>query len=276
MHDIAVVTAGARGIGRQIAVDLRAAGYTVVLGDSVAAKAQATAAEIGDDVVGIALDVTNRPSITEAIAYVEGTIGSITLWVNNADVTPAGRFIEHGPVRAQDAINVNFAGTVESTAAILPEFVARRSGTIINLSSTAAAAPPAGFAVYSGTKAAVLVFSDSLRREMVGSGVTIRVVVPQLVSWPIRAGMSESKWFFAAAPAAVSAAVLRAVTSRRFALTVPRRRNFVFHLFVALPIALRSRIAASASVSSLRQGEAPVERTNRQHVLPTPRQEDRI
>ncbi|MBT1669132.1 SDR family NAD(P)-dependent oxidoreductase [Curtobacterium flaccumfaciens pv. flaccumfaciens] len=253
-QDIAVVTGGARGIGRQVACDLRAAGCTIVIGDLVGAEARRTAAEIGDDVVGRALDVTDRRSVLALIDEVETAIGPITLWVNNAGIMPTGRFLDQDPSVMRDTIDVNYAGMVEATAAVLPLFVSRRSGTIVNLASATAVKPLAGLAVYSGAKAAVLAFSEALRRELIGSGVTVRVVLPNLVASPMGAGMTGATWFPSVPPSVVSRAVLRARVSRRFARTVPAHLGVVLRLLGLLPMPLRDRIDAALHADRLGMG----------------------
>lgn len=233
---VAVVTGGARGIGRRIAADLRAEGYTVVIGDLDEEATRATAAELGSGVTGVRLDITDRELVAATIDEIEGTIGPIAVWVNNAGIMPTGPFREQTPGLVQTVIDVDFAALVAVTGAILPRFLARGSGTIVNLGSATGIKPLAGLAVYSGAKAAVIGFSDALRRELRGTGVTVRVVLPNLVSSPMGAGITAPTLFPAVTTEKVSAAVIRATRQGPFAVTVPRVLSPVLRTARLLPI----------------------------------------
>ncbi|HQG68992.1 MAG TPA: SDR family NAD(P)-dependent oxidoreductase, partial [Rhodoglobus sp.] len=172
---IAVITGGARGIGRQLATDLLARGYRVVIGDLDQAATDATAAELGAGASAVRLDVTDRKNLAAVVAHVEATVGPIALWINNAGIMPTGPFRDQKMDVARAIIDINYAGVVEGTAAVLPGMLERHAGTIVNLASATGIKPLAGVAVYSGTKAAVIAFTQSLRRELRGTGVRLIV-----------------------------------------------------------------------------------------------------
>ena len=88
----AVSSGGARGIGRELAKDLKARGYDVVIGDLDLAATDATARELGDHATALQLDVTDRVLIATTIAHVESKLGPIDLRINNAGMMPTGRF----------------------------------------------------------------------------------------------------------------------------------------------------------------------------------------
>jgi NAD(P)-dependent dehydrogenase (short-subunit alcohol dehydrogenase family) len=89
---IAVITGGARGIGRQIAADLITRGYRVVIGDLDEEATRRTAAELGSAATAVRLDITDRALVAQTIEFVEKTIGPIAVWVNNAGIMPTGAF----------------------------------------------------------------------------------------------------------------------------------------------------------------------------------------
>jgi len=232
---VAVVTGGARGIGRQIAADLVVRGYRVVIGDLDEDATRRTATELGGAVSAVRLDITDRELVAKTIDFVESTIGPIAVWVNNAGIMPTGAFAGQDPALARAVVDVDYAALVEVTGAILPRFLSRNSGTLINLGSATGLKPLAGLAVYSGAKAAVIGFSDALRRELRGTGVTVRVVLPNLVSTAMGAGITPPRLSPAVTAEQVSRAVLRAIESGPFAVTVPRILGPVLRISRLLP-----------------------------------------
>ncbi|GAB3605650.1 SDR family oxidoreductase [Conyzicola nivalis] len=191
---VAVVTGGARGIGRATAAALIARGYRVVLGDLDLAVTRAT---------------------------VEETVGPIAVWINNAGIMPTGRFTDQGAALSGRVVDVNYRALVTVSGLVVARMLERGSGTVVNMASATATKPLAGLAVYSGTKAAVVAFSDSLRRELRGTGVRVRVVLPNLVATDLGAGITAPRGFSALTADDVAAATVRAIASRRFATTVP-------------------------------------------------------
>ncbi|MFB2556387.1 SDR family NAD(P)-dependent oxidoreductase [Herbiconiux liangxiaofengii] len=232
---VAVVTGGARGIGHRIAADLVDHGYRVVIGDLDETATRAAAAELGPHASGVRLDITDRVLVASVVEEVESTVGPISVWVNNAGIMPTGRFTEQNVSLSRTVIDIDYSALVEVTAAVLPRMLERRAGTILNLGSATGIKPLAGLAVYSGAKAAVIGFSDALRRELRGTGVTVRVVLPNLVSSPMGAGITPPRLFPAVTPEQVSRAVLRAIDSGPFAVTVPRVLGPVLRVSRLLP-----------------------------------------
>ena len=236
---VAVVTGGARGIGRAVATLLIARGYRVVLGDLDLAVTQATAEELGPQASAMRLDITDFALVESVVATVEQTVGPIAVWINNAGIMPTGRFTEQGPALAGKVVDVDYRALVTVTGVVVARMLERRSGTVVNMASATALKPLAGLAVYSGTKAAVLAFSDSLRRELRGSGVRIRVVLPNLVATDLGAGITAPRGFRALTADDVAEATVRAIGSRRFAVAVPGWLGPVLRVSRLLPLGLQ-------------------------------------
>ena len=257
---IAFVTGGARGIGRQIAQDLLSRGYRVVIGDLDLAATEATALELGDGASAVRLDVTDRQQLAAVIVSVEKRLGPIDLWVNNAGIMPTGPFREQPVDLAATIIDVNFTGVVRATSAILPGMLERGSGTIVNLASATGIKPLAGLAVYSGTKAAIISFSDSLRRELRGTGVRVHVVMPNLVRTPLGAGITPPRLTGSVNAQTVSDAVMRLLGGRRFGTVVPRGLGPVLRLSRLLPVSVQDWIDDRAGSDSIGLGGDPAAR----------------
>ena len=218
---VAVVTGAARGIGRTIAHDLMARGYRVVIGDLDLAATERTAAELGEEATGMRLDVTDTALVTAVVDDIEATLGAIEVWVNNAGIMPTGLFRDQSVELIGKVVDVDYLGLVETTAIVLPHMLARGRGHIVNIASATGVKPLAGLAVYSGTKAAVIGYSDALRRELRGSGVHVSVIMPNLVSTAMGAGITPPHGFGAVSAESVSRAAMRALDRKSFGSFVP-------------------------------------------------------
>jgi len=232
---VAVVTGAARGIGRTIASDLIARGYRVVIGDLDLAATRRTASELGDEATAVRLDVTDTALVSTVVDGIESTLGEIAVWVNNAGIMPSGPFREQSVELIGKVIDVDYRGLVEATAVVLPRMLDRRHGHVINIASATGVKPLAGLAVYSGTKAAVIGYSDALRRELRGSGVRVSVIMPNLVATAMGAGITPPHGFGAVSAESVSRAAMRALDRGTFASYVPGYLRPILKLSRLLP-----------------------------------------
>jgi short-subunit dehydrogenase len=257
---VAVVTGAARGIGKQIALDLLLRGYRVVIGDLDLEATQATATELGAGASAVRLDITDRELLTEVVATVEAEVGPIQLWVNNAGIMPTGAFSQQPAEVAAAIIRINYGGLVEATKAVLPRMLARGSGTIVNMASATGIKPLAGLAVYSGTKAAVIAFSDSLRRELRGTGVRIHVIAPNLVRTALGAGITPPKLSGSINAQSVSTAVMRVLDRSKFLVAVPGYLGPILKLSKLLPVAFQDWADDRIGTDSIGLGGDPTVR----------------
>lgn len=187
----AVVTGGARGIGRAIVEALARAGADVLIGDFLADEAARTAdavsRETGRTVKSAKTDVTR---LGDALALRDAAIaqlGGIDILVNNAGWDHLTPFLKSKPEEWQRVIGVNYQGVVHACYAVLPHMAERKHGAIVNISSDSARVGSMGEAVYSGAKAAVVAFSKTLAREHARDNVRVNVVCPGLVDTPLLA-----------------------------------------------------------------------------------------
>lgn len=192
---VAVVTGGSRGIGREVARQLAAAGGTVAVTGRDEEKLQETARIITDE-NGICsaykMDVTNHISIESAVAAIKDTYGNIDLLVNNAgvgdgDYLPWDVDIERW-WRIQE---VNVKGVFMVTRAIVPDMLKRGSGRVINMGSLVGTRPGPDISSYAVSKAALMRLTDSSAAAADGSGVCFFVISPGLV----RTEMTDHSYF---------------------------------------------------------------------------------
>lgn len=163
---IALVTGANRGIGKEIARQLSALGYTIVIGARDAAKGEAAAAELssgGRAVSSVALDVTDAQSIASAIAHIEKHHGPIAVLVNNAGILldgPGGfdsSLFDMTGDTMRRTWETNVLGPARLIQGIVPGMLARGFGRVVNISSLAGqlADMGSGFPAYRMSKSAL-------------------------------------------------------------------------------------------------------------------------
>lgn len=122
----------------------------------------------------VALDVTRADSIEEALALA----GPIDVLVNNAGIGLFGAFEATPMETVRDIFETNTFGTMAMTQAVVPQFRARRSGLVINVTSSATLAPFPLVAAYTASKTAVEGFTESLALELAEFGVRVKLIEP--------------------------------------------------------------------------------------------------
>ena len=179
---VLLITGAGGGFGRILAEMTAARGGRVVATDVDGAAAEATAARVvaaGGEAIGVGVDVTRRADLDDAVRAAVERWGSVDVLVNNAGVMPLAFFGDHAA--AADAwdrcIDINIKGVVNGICAVYDQMIRQGRGHVVNLSSIYGNAGTAGSGVYSATKAAVRVLSDSLRIEAQGK-IKVTVVRP--------------------------------------------------------------------------------------------------
>jgi 3-oxoacyl-[acyl-carrier protein] reductase len=189
-----LVTGGNRGIGWACAQVLAREGADVIVGvrtptTAVAEDVRALGTAAGTDVRTIVLDLSDPSSIDAALREVQAQ-GNVTGLVNNAAVSLVGsvRRLELAQMRA--LFESNFFGMVHLTQGVLRSMEEQSAGSIVNISSAAGIDAFAGQAIYGAAKAAGLVFTRSLAKEVASRGIRVNAVVPGMTETDMLAGMS--------------------------------------------------------------------------------------
>ena len=181
---VALVTGGARGIGRACAVALARAGHDVaVTARSAGACDEATAAleREGVRALAVSLDVRDPGSVTEALERVCVGLGPPAVLVNNAGISSSGPFERLQLDEWRAMLDVNVLGAVLVTQGCLPAMVGTGFGRIVNVASVAALEGAAYASHYAASKHALLGWSRSLALEVARRGVTVNCVCPGFV-----------------------------------------------------------------------------------------------
>lgn len=182
---VAVVTGGSRGIGRQIARDLAAAGAIVV----VTARSKENLVETvklitdaGGTAYAYVLDVSDTQAIKDILATITDDVGPIDLLVNNAGIASGGQMPWEQSIESWwQVMEVNVLGVFACCHAVMPAMIERGSGRIINVGSYVGfySAPPA--TAYSVSKAAVASLTNNLATAAHETGVSVFCISPGLV-----------------------------------------------------------------------------------------------
>ena len=176
---VVVVTGAATGFGRLIAEKCAAGGARVLGVDVDEARLTEVFGRIGAAGAHRAADVTDLEQMRAAVQQAVQTFGAVDVLVNNAGVMPLAYFADHERAwqHWHRAIDVNIKGVVNGIAAVYDQMIGQGRGHVVNISSIYGNAGVAGSGVYSATKAAVAVLSDSLRAEAKGK-IKVSTVKP--------------------------------------------------------------------------------------------------
>ncbi len=179
----ALITGASVGIGREFARQLANRAGALVL----VARRSERLADLREELIkrnpklNIHVRVVNladESQIDELARRLEAEKIDIDLLINNAGLGDSGPFATSDPARNQQIMLVNMIALTSLTRRLLPQMIARKRGAILNVSSSAGFLPIPGFAVYAATKAYVASFSEALRAELRGTGVSVSTLCP--------------------------------------------------------------------------------------------------
>lgn len=180
-----LLTGASRGIGTFIARAL-AREQTTVVGvsrsqeglDKVGAEVKA----LGSQWIGVPFDISKVEELPVLVQQVNQLTGSIDILVNNAGIEIYRAFQDYSTSDLQSVITTNLLAAMELSRLVLPTMLRQGSGHIVNIASLAAKKGHPYDSIYSASKAGLLMWSDSVRQELAGTGVEISVVCPGYVS----------------------------------------------------------------------------------------------
>ena len=177
----ALVTGASAGIGAVYADRLARRGHDLILVARDAVRlnrlAERLRAETGRSVEILIADLSMRPSLLDVERRLRED-ASIAMLVNNAGIAVAGPMIGSDIDRLEEMVNLNITAPLRLAHAAVAGFVARDSGTLINVASVLALAPERFNGTYSGTKAFLLNLSIALRTELANTNIRVQVVLP--------------------------------------------------------------------------------------------------
>lgn len=183
--DVAIVTGGTRGIGRQISLRLAEEGATVVAtyhsDHDAAARMQDELDEYDVESDVRQCDVSDYDAVEGTVEEIEETYGQPTVLVNNAGVLRNSVLFRMSPEEWQDVIDVNLTGTFNCTKHVSRSMIFGDGGRIVNVSSIAGLYGKGGQTNYSASKAGIVGFTRAVARELGSRDVRVNAVAPGVV-----------------------------------------------------------------------------------------------
>jgi len=177
----AVITGASSGIGAIYADRLAERGFDLILiarrADKLAELAEGIRAKTGRSIEIFPADLTDELDVARVETLLKSD-PSITMLVNNAGLGGTGTLLQSDVDTMSSMISLNVTALMRLTYAIVPKFVVRKAGTVINIASVVAITPETLNGVYGGTKAFVLAFSQNLHKELENTNIHVQVVLP--------------------------------------------------------------------------------------------------
>jgi len=185
---VALVTGGAQGIGKAVALMLARQGADVVVADVNLEKAAETAKEVeatGRGAMAVNVDVTRLSDVENMVESAIGRFGRIDILINNAGIARDKLILRMTEEDWDAVLDVNLKGTFNCTKAVIKHMSKQRSGKIVNIASVVGEMGNAGQANYSASKAGVIGLTKTIAREFAQRGINVNAIAPGYIQTPM-------------------------------------------------------------------------------------------
>jgi 3-oxoacyl-[acyl-carrier protein] reductase len=191
---VALITGGARGIGREIALVFAKAGADIALFDVDSQQLEQTAAELralSRRAEGLIVDVTDAQQVDAGVAKVLDKLGRIDILINNAGITKDGLIVRMDDAQWDRVLNINLKGTFLCTRAVAKHMLKQRRGRIVSIASIVGLIGNPGQANYAASKAGIIGLTKSVAKELASRGVTCNAIAPGFIKTEMTEALPE-------------------------------------------------------------------------------------
>jgi 3-oxoacyl-[acyl-carrier protein] reductase len=181
---VALVTGASKGIGKAVAFALAAEGVHVGLmarNESDLKRVAEALRKLGVKAIYARADVSNRIEVETAVENLRNELGPVDILINNAGTGTFGGFLELEPEVWENQIKVNVFGVYYTTRAVLPQMIERKTGDIVNISSTAGKSGSAVTSAYAASTFAVFGLSESLMQDVRKHDIRVTALAPSTI-----------------------------------------------------------------------------------------------
>jgi len=190
----ALITGGAQGIGKSIALAMAKEGAGIGIADVNLESAQATADEIkalGVKSLALRLDVSNQANVSEAFKTFKTEFGSLDILINNAGITRDTLLMRMKEEDWDAVLNINLKGSFLCSKEAIKIMVKQKAGKIVSISSVVAFMGNPGQANYSSSKAGLIGLTKTIAKEYANRGIRANAVAPGFIQTAMTDAVSE-------------------------------------------------------------------------------------
>lgn len=191
---VALITGGARGIGKAIGLVYAKEGADIVIADVNLEEAEKTAKEIealGRKALALTMDVTDYSKVEEAVNKILDKFAKIDILVNNAGITKDNLLLRMSQLEWDAVLNVNLKGTFNCIRAVSRVMIKQRSGKIVSIASIIGLIGNPGQANYSASKAGIIALTKTAAKELASRNINVNAVAPGFIQTDMTAKLSE-------------------------------------------------------------------------------------
>ena len=191
---VALVTGGARGIGKAIAIAFAKEGADIVIADVNQQEAEITAKEIeamGRKALALSMDVTDFKKVEDALNKILDKFGKVDILVNNAGITKDTLILRMGDAEWDAVLSVNLKGTFNCTKAVSRPMIKQRYGKIVNIASIIGIIGNPGQANYAASKAGIIALTKTAAKELASRSINVNAVAPGFIQTEMTAKLPE-------------------------------------------------------------------------------------
>ena len=191
---VAIITGGAKGIGKGIAIKFAQLGYDIVLNyrSNVPDELKQELANLGANVLFVKGDISVEADVATLIDSATEKFGRVDVLINNAGITKDGLIMRMSAQDFDDVIDTNLKGAFLCCRAVSKLFLKQKSGKIINITSVVGISGNAGQANYAASKAGLIGLTKSIAKELGGKGITVNAVAPGFIETDMTEAMPDT------------------------------------------------------------------------------------